>query len=664
MADLVKKIKIKKQDGTFTDYIPIGAEAQNISTSDGDSVQLKLNKKPYYYNNVADMKADTKLKVGDMAITLGDKTIGDGLGAYYKISDEETDIRLNNGLYAQKISNIGGNDFKDLYTSDNYIITTEKITDSTHNLIYHKTILTPNKADYVALKGEMCTPIISDMNDNPINLFEFSTRVNSIFMSNADSVGSFRRHAIVRDGKTIVEGGTTGGDVLAITKDGNLLILDGDVTATQLLNEYNVENSWGCSSIVRDGEKDIDPAGEQEVGLDRHPRTVVCQEYDSKDIIFLHIDGRKPSSNGVTFDECADFVLEIIPNIKNACCVGGGGDTQLMIKGRILNDCNDKQLRPLYDIFYLNPNLKAFGDNVTSEIGNARMSEETLHDFLKSRVNLDNTFLKAKGMLTAELLSVNTYNNRFICNEDYNINLKENDTIIVTFPDLTNNQNINVDGVVSLNIHYALEHSQVAVKNKYGYAVKPGEISNKTVLLKWNGNNYIIIDMCQTVGMPDSVVDLDNITDNATIYSSNFTNRPTYLGSNVGAGIVMCIPIPIFNYAIQIYLERPNRHIYMRCLENGSWNAWARLSDNRRETFNGSNLNDLIDLFHRGYGNNMTNKPSGASNGWIINLPGGTAGYNAQIYIERQTSSSDGRIYLRLEENGTWGSWKQIAFVS
>ena len=45
MADLIKKIKIKKQDGTFTDYIPIGADAVNIETSDGESVELALNKK-------------------------------------------------------------------------------------------------------------------------------------------------------------------------------------------------------------------------------------------------------------------------------------------------------------------------------------------------------------------------------------------------------------------------------------------------------------------------------------------------------------------------------------------------------------------------------------------------------------------------------------------
>ena len=70
MSDIIKKIKIKKQDGTFTDYIPIGAEAENINV-DGESVETKLDKKPYYYDTVADMKADAKLKAGDMVVTLG-----------------------------------------------------------------------------------------------------------------------------------------------------------------------------------------------------------------------------------------------------------------------------------------------------------------------------------------------------------------------------------------------------------------------------------------------------------------------------------------------------------------------------------------------------------------------------------------------------------------
>lgn len=109
MSDRIKKIKVKKQDGTFSDYIPIGADAENIDTTDGESVQLKLNKKPYYYNNVAAMKTDTKLKAGDMAITLGYYTANDGGGAEYKIvngiyiDDGGSYHQLNNNLKAELI---------------------------------------------------------------------------------------------------------------------------------------------------------------------------------------------------------------------------------------------------------------------------------------------------------------------------------------------------------------------------------------------------------------------------------------------------------------------------------------------------------------------------------------------------------------------------------
>ena len=111
MANLIKKIKIKKQDGSFTDYIPIGADAANIETTDGESVQLKLNKKPYYYNSVADMKVDTKLKVGDMAITLGYHEANDNGGSKYlirlkqndEIPDEGGIIEIVNNLIAEMI---------------------------------------------------------------------------------------------------------------------------------------------------------------------------------------------------------------------------------------------------------------------------------------------------------------------------------------------------------------------------------------------------------------------------------------------------------------------------------------------------------------------------------------------------------------------------------
>ncbi len=113
MADRIKKIKIKQTDGSFSDYIPIGADAKNIDFEhSGSSVESKLKKTPYYYNNVATMKLDDSLKVGDMAITLGYYEANDGGGAEYVIIDDsslEDDggkiHNLINGLKAQLVIN-------------------------------------------------------------------------------------------------------------------------------------------------------------------------------------------------------------------------------------------------------------------------------------------------------------------------------------------------------------------------------------------------------------------------------------------------------------------------------------------------------------------------------------------------------------------------------
>ena len=111
MSDRIKKIKIKQADGTYSDYIPIGANAKDIDLQyNGSNVENTLKKKPYYYDNVATMKLDDTLKDGDTCITLGYYEINDGGNGVYKIIDDsslEDDggsiHELNNGLKAQLI---------------------------------------------------------------------------------------------------------------------------------------------------------------------------------------------------------------------------------------------------------------------------------------------------------------------------------------------------------------------------------------------------------------------------------------------------------------------------------------------------------------------------------------------------------------------------------
>lgn len=110
MSDRIKKIKIKQSDGTFSDYIPIGADAKNIDTTRGESVQSVIDKTARYYNSIAEMKLDDNIQVGDTCVTLGYYEVNDGGSGTYKIADDsslEDDggsiHELNNGLKAQLI---------------------------------------------------------------------------------------------------------------------------------------------------------------------------------------------------------------------------------------------------------------------------------------------------------------------------------------------------------------------------------------------------------------------------------------------------------------------------------------------------------------------------------------------------------------------------------
>lgn len=99
MADRIKKIKIKQADGSFSDYIPIGAEASNVDLSTGETVEKaigRLDKTIRYFDNVEAMKASKNLKEGDVVETLG----------YYKVNDGGA----NKFLIASKTSNDVPND--------------------------------------------------------------------------------------------------------------------------------------------------------------------------------------------------------------------------------------------------------------------------------------------------------------------------------------------------------------------------------------------------------------------------------------------------------------------------------------------------------------------------------------------------------------------------
>lgn len=70
MAELIKKVKIMKQDGTFTGYIPLGADAANVKTTSGESVQTILDKiqqkKVNCYDSISSI--DDNVDIGEVFV--------------------------------------------------------------------------------------------------------------------------------------------------------------------------------------------------------------------------------------------------------------------------------------------------------------------------------------------------------------------------------------------------------------------------------------------------------------------------------------------------------------------------------------------------------------------------------------------------------------------
>ena len=68
MTDLIKKIKVKNPDNETSDYIPIGADAENVLLKSGTSVEEAMEKAKANkcYENLTSLKNDDNLEVNSI----------------------------------------------------------------------------------------------------------------------------------------------------------------------------------------------------------------------------------------------------------------------------------------------------------------------------------------------------------------------------------------------------------------------------------------------------------------------------------------------------------------------------------------------------------------------------------------------------------------------
>lgn len=126
------------------------------------------------------------------------------------------------------------------------------------------------------------------------------------------------------------------------------------------LDLFSVRNVLGGGpSLLKDGQPTIDVVKERfsnAFASDRHPRSAVGFGRDG-DVWLVVVDGRNPSSRGMTLPELADFMAGL--GCAEALNLDGGGSTTLSLLGVTLNRPSDGEERPLANGFLLFGDLPA-----------------------------------------------------------------------------------------------------------------------------------------------------------------------------------------------------------------------------------------------------------------------------------------------------------------
>ncbi len=148
----------------------------------------------------------------------------------------------------------------------------------------------------------------------------------------------------LKDGALVISATGSAKETLAGIKIGDA------VDVEQILNQ-----PWDTATdilgvgprLVKDGQVDVTSAQEQ-IGPDvtgaKAPRTAVGI-LRSGHILFAVLDGRQSHSKGMMLDEFADFLIGM--DVVDAVNFDGGGSSELVINGKIINSPSDGMERPV-----------------------------------------------------------------------------------------------------------------------------------------------------------------------------------------------------------------------------------------------------------------------------------------------------------------------------
>lgn len=173
---------------------------------------------------------------------------------------------------------------------------------------------------------------------------------NAILMINGAFDTERTANPIVRNGEIIVDRGWPNpayGQMLAMNKDGHFYEMK-----TKIKYEMADNGLWHCWNFwngftIKNGERIVKGDGA------RHPRTFVGEVLRDDGLLeyyFIVANGRKAESIGLTHDMESEIMAE--KGCYVAYNLDGGGSSEMMFNGKILNSPSDGQERQDVDFIY------------------------------------------------------------------------------------------------------------------------------------------------------------------------------------------------------------------------------------------------------------------------------------------------------------------------
>ena len=141
---------------------------------------------------------------------------------------------------------------------------------------------------------------------------------------------------------------------LGIKDDNTLVDFASDVPAQEILDQGIKNTVTGFYPILDGEEKPYTTIENTNSNVnEQHPRQIIAQK-PNKDLMFITVEGRNAASVGMTYDQMYDLCKEL--GASYAYCLDGGGSTQTVVRGNLLNrqtDNNGMSERIVPDFLYV-----------------------------------------------------------------------------------------------------------------------------------------------------------------------------------------------------------------------------------------------------------------------------------------------------------------------